>query len=283
MTVPFMKGWKAHAYSNVPAASKVTDTDAPGSIVPVLKPPAEVAVCCWASLFVHVTVPPTATRTSGATNEKSLISTLTSVAAAMPSAGGSVAGVDAGADDSVIAVIACAVVDVDELAADRARRELAGVDVDVVVRRIGEDVGHDARRLAGLADERELVLLALGQAVGGVALERERERGDDRPIRSLGTAMDVGHSDFTRLEARVDPGRRDDVAQRGRVAVDPEHVGRAGPVGITHADRSIVADLGCTGQRRRQHRVLVPGSNHLRNERECSDRTTDDQDPDAGT
>ena len=36
--------------------------------------------------------------------------------------------------------------------------------------------------LAGLADQRELVLFALGQAVGGVALERERERGDDGPF-----------------------------------------------------------------------------------------------------
>ena len=67
-----------------PASSKVTVLDSPGWMVPVSNIPAAVAVCCWESLLVHVTVPPTATLMSAATNLKSLMSTVTAIGASPP-------------------------------------------------------------------------------------------------------------------------------------------------------------------------------------------------------
>ena len=55
---------------------KVTDADWPSDKSPVLNP-APVAECCAVSLLVHVTVPPTRTRTAASTNVNPLMSTAT--------------------------------------------------------------------------------------------------------------------------------------------------------------------------------------------------------------
>ncbi len=53
---------------------KVTDADWPSDKSPVLNP-VPVAECCAVSLLVHVTVPPTRTRTTASTNVNPLMST----------------------------------------------------------------------------------------------------------------------------------------------------------------------------------------------------------------
>lgn len=55
---------------------KVTDADWPSDKSPVLNP-VPVAECCAVSLLVHVTVPPTRTRTTASTKVNPLMSTAT--------------------------------------------------------------------------------------------------------------------------------------------------------------------------------------------------------------
>lgn len=55
---------------------KVTDADWPSDKSPVLNP-VPVAECCAVSLLVHVTVPPTRTRTIASTKVNPLMSTAT--------------------------------------------------------------------------------------------------------------------------------------------------------------------------------------------------------------
>ena len=55
---------------------KVTDADWPSDKSPVLNP-VPLAECCAVSLLVHVTEPPTRTRTAASTNVKPLMSTAT--------------------------------------------------------------------------------------------------------------------------------------------------------------------------------------------------------------
>jgi hypothetical protein len=69
-----------------------------------------------------------------------------------------------------------------QLAANRAAGVLRVVHVDVVGRRVGEDVGDllAGRERRGAVGQD----LALGQAVRGVAVERAREVDDDAAVRA---------------------------------------------------------------------------------------------------
>ncbi len=112
MIVPFMNGWNEQTYANVPALAKVALPVAPASMAPVSNPPDEVAVCFWLSLFVHVTVPPTATCVSAGPNLNCLMSTVAALASAPVPAAAVVAVPEA----AVVAVPEAAVVAVPEAA-----------------------------------------------------------------------------------------------------------------------------------------------------------------------
>ena len=135
-----------------------------------------------------------------------------------------------------------------ELTADRAAGELLVVDVDVVVLGVVEDLrGGDALG--------ELALLAVGEAVGGGAVAGSREERHDRAVLARGALVDVGAG------GGLDLLHDQRVAQRGRVAVDPEHDGLAATVLV--ADDALVldrvVDLLLTVQRGLGHGVLVAG------------------------
>ena len=69
----------------LPAVVNSTVTDAPGWMAPASNAPVDdVAVCCWPSLFVHTTEPPTGTCSSAGPNLKSAIPTAPAPVAAEP-------------------------------------------------------------------------------------------------------------------------------------------------------------------------------------------------------
>lgn len=74
--MPRIEEWGEHRYWYVPGVLKVTDADWPSDKSPVSKP-VPVAECCAVSLLVHVTVPPTCTRTTASTKVNPLMSTAT--------------------------------------------------------------------------------------------------------------------------------------------------------------------------------------------------------------
>src|ERR671910_137802 len=78
-----------------------------------------------------------------------------------------------------------------ELAADRAGRVLAVVDVHVEPARVGEDLLH----LAGIE---ALTGFALGQAVSGLAALRERQVHLDRPVGARRALVDLSHAGHAR-------------------------------------------------------------------------------------
>ena len=76
VTLPVICGWIEQWYANVPAVENVTVAELPLVIGPVSNDaPSAVAVCAWASEFVHVTVSPVGTVIEAGENENPEIAT----------------------------------------------------------------------------------------------------------------------------------------------------------------------------------------------------------------
>ena len=94
----------------LPAVLNSTVADAPGWMVPASNAPVDdVAVCCWGSLLVHITDPPTGTCTSAGPNLNWAIPTALAPAAAEPAADVATT-VSATTGATVVTVVGAAVV-----------------------------------------------------------------------------------------------------------------------------------------------------------------------------
>ena len=84
-TSPRISGWMAHRNAKVPAVAKRCRNVSPEPMTSLPKEPsAPVTVCSRSSWFVHVTVPPTATRIDDGRKTRSPIVAATEVDAAPP-------------------------------------------------------------------------------------------------------------------------------------------------------------------------------------------------------